>query len=235
MPTCSRCGQRIEFRYIDGRPTPLHVDGGGWTCSGHGGSAVKDYSGYQRDSNGCCFLTNCPECRDPVYFIRHNGGSVWIDPPLGWPWYKHRCMDKSSSGPHGARTALGASISIPQNPTGKGLIIGLVREAETSDTKAFTLVNIETGKEISIILLLKNSAGFLVGQLVLYDQVARRVYRFENPEHAFNVIARLRPKPSKILVACPDCGLQFSGVELEEHLRVQHYFFRRPFSSAGRK
>jgi hypothetical protein len=28
-----------------------------------------------------------------VYFVRHNGGSVWFD-SLGWPWEKHPCFDK---------------------------------------------------------------------------------------------------------------------------------------------
>ena len=39
--------------------------------------------------------TSCPICKDPVYFIRHNGGSVYVD-ELGWPWSKHPCFDNSS-------------------------------------------------------------------------------------------------------------------------------------------
>lgn len=35
--------------------------------------------------------TNCPKCNEKVYFIRHNGGSVWVD-SLGWPWPKHQCF-----------------------------------------------------------------------------------------------------------------------------------------------
>lgn len=235
MPTCSRCGEPIEFRYIDGRPTPLHVNGGGWTCSGYGASAVFDYSGYRRDAHGCCFLTNCPECRDPVYFIRHNGGSVWIDPPLGWPWYKHACMDKSSSGTRGARAALGASITIPEGANGKGLVIGIAKEAKTSDDKLFTLVNIETGKDIRIILLLKNNAGFLVGRLVVYDQAARRVFWLENETYSYRVIARLAPKPSKVQVECPACGVQVSGLDLADHLKDRHRFPRRPFGAVRRE
>ena len=44
------------------------------------------------ESRDCCWLTRCPNCKDPVYFVRHNGGSVWFDPPLGYPWYKHECV-----------------------------------------------------------------------------------------------------------------------------------------------
>ena len=90
MPTCSRCGGEIEFCYIDGRCIPLHFSGG---CGGAARSEVFDYPGYRRSKEGSCFRTKCPKCKEGVYFIRHNGGSVWIDPPLGPPWYKHPCMD----------------------------------------------------------------------------------------------------------------------------------------------
>src|SRR5205814_348 len=92
MPICSRCGGEIEFRKIDGRIVPLHFSGG---CSGSARSEVNDYAGYRRSRESSCFQTSCPECGHGVYFIRHNGGSVWIDPPLGPPWYKHGCMDKA--------------------------------------------------------------------------------------------------------------------------------------------
>jgi hypothetical protein len=38
-----------------------------------------------------CRPTKCPECHEPVFFVRHNGGSVWFD-ALGHPWPKHGCM-----------------------------------------------------------------------------------------------------------------------------------------------
>jgi hypothetical protein len=36
-------------------------------------------------------LINCPMCQGEVFFIRHNGGSVWVD-ELGHPWPKHHCF-----------------------------------------------------------------------------------------------------------------------------------------------
>lgn len=36
--------------------------------------------------------TICPICGATVYFVRHNGGCVWLD-SLGWPWPKHPCFD----------------------------------------------------------------------------------------------------------------------------------------------
>jgi hypothetical protein len=37
--------------------------------------------------------TNCPVCGEAVFFIRHNGESVWVD-DLGSPWPKHGCFDE---------------------------------------------------------------------------------------------------------------------------------------------
>lgn len=235
MPTCSRCGEPIEFRYVNGRLTPLHLNGGGWTCSGYGGLAGTDFSGYRIDKESCCFFTNCPECQAPVYFIRHNGGSVWIDPPLGWPWYKHSCMDKLSPNSRRTRTAIVSSFSLPEGTKSDGLVIGIVREAETTEFKHFTLINVETGKDRSIILLLKNNAGFLVGRLVVYDKLARKVFLLESQTYSYRVIARLRPKPSKFQVECPACGDPVSGPALSDHLKEKHRFPGRSFGSTRRK
>lgn len=40
------------------------------------------------------YPTKCPLCNQSVYFVRHNGGSVWFD-SLGKPWDKHACFDKT--------------------------------------------------------------------------------------------------------------------------------------------
>ena len=44
-----------------------------------------------------CRKTTCPICgSDNVYFVRHNGGSVWFD-QLGLPWPKHGCFDTQAT------------------------------------------------------------------------------------------------------------------------------------------
>lgn len=91
----------------------------GWGGEGHlGGGAGWGYGGaeysvlsvpvvrretvltiYHYERADLCRPTTCPECGEEVFFIRHNGGSVWVDLPLGWPWPKHRhCNDSSSDG-----------------------------------------------------------------------------------------------------------------------------------------
>src|ERR1700690_516570 len=77
----------------------------GWGGEGHAGRSsggwsytpIMDYwSGGSSKWREQDFTrpTSCPECGREVFFIRHNGGSVWVDPPLGWPWPKHACFDK---------------------------------------------------------------------------------------------------------------------------------------------
>jgi hypothetical protein len=233
MPACSRCGGSIEFRYIDGRCVPLHVAGGGWSCGGYDGSRIVDYAGYSRSDESCCFLTTCPECGDKVYFVRYNGGSVWINPPLGWPWYKHSCMDRPNSSPSSGRSALVSNSSLIASRQGKGLIIGIVKEAETSASKRCTVINLETGKDQNVVLLLKNNAGFLVGRLVVYDQKSRIVLWLENNSYAFRVVAPIKAaSEGQAPIECPECHTVVSVSSLSDHLKVTHRIPRKPFAAS---
>jgi hypothetical protein len=229
MPICSRCGSEIEFRYIDGRCVPLHLYGGG--CSGAARSDVYDYAGYNRSKESCCFLTNCPDCGRNVYFIRHNGGSVWIDPPLGPPWFKHPCMDNTYASAKGIRSSVVAESALAKFRQRDGLIIGVVKEAEATASKRCSLINIETGSDKSIILLMKNNAGFLVGRLVLYDQHGKSVSWIENDRYTFRVIVRLKPRhvwPGSLalLIECPECINKITASDISEHLKRYHSFPR---------
>lgn len=88
METCKHCGGEIIFRYVGGSPTPIHVSGG---CSGWGNSGSAPTSLHFERDHPICFRSPCPKCGERVYFIRHNGGSMWVE-ELGWPWEKHPCM-----------------------------------------------------------------------------------------------------------------------------------------------
>lgn len=79
MATCKYCGAPINWARLDGNNVPIHPHGG-WECAGSRGQADA--------SSDTCFLTNCPYCSQEVWFIRYNGGCVWVD-ELGWPWQKH--------------------------------------------------------------------------------------------------------------------------------------------------
>lgn len=80
-----------------------NVGGGGGWAGGYTLPTLAPFThregaltSYRYDSSDFCRPTTCPECGADVYFIRHNGGSVWVD-ELGWPWPKHGCFDDSSS------------------------------------------------------------------------------------------------------------------------------------------
>lgn len=79
---CELCGGEIIFRYLKGRCTPIHL-------SGHCYENVLDVAAEKPRET--LLKTKCPECHQPVYFLRHNGGSVWLD-DIPWPWPKHSCF-----------------------------------------------------------------------------------------------------------------------------------------------
>jgi hypothetical protein len=98
MATCQYCGGEIEFRYMGGlSPTPIHLSG---TCVDRseyvsGAESLAAYQPSYDPNDTTCSPTKCPKCGCSVYFIRHNGGSVWVD-VLEWPWPKHPCMSKTA-------------------------------------------------------------------------------------------------------------------------------------------
>ena len=80
---CAFCSCEIRFRVIRGTTVPLHDGDHG--CLG--------YKLYRKDTTRVCHPTICRGCKQPVFFVRHNNGSVWFDPPLGHPWPKHECSN----------------------------------------------------------------------------------------------------------------------------------------------
>lgn len=161
MSTCSRCGNPVEFRYVNGRCVPLHLEGG---CIGEGNSQVNDFSGYNISYESTCFCTSCPECGEEVFYIRHNGGSVWIDPPLGPPWYKHGCFENTDTPNRRLTLATSYEIGALESTGGNTLIIGIVKSTRTDYLKTYTDIVIETGKSEKLKIQIKNNAGFLLGR-----------------------------------------------------------------------
>lgn len=109
MPSCYNCGGEIEFRYVDGRCIPFHLDG--QSCFGRsggysGGEGYGTYSSVRSTSDGEVFEfpfitypsyvnpnARCPVCGASVYFYQSPyGGRVFFD-ELGPPWPKHPCTD----------------------------------------------------------------------------------------------------------------------------------------------
>jgi hypothetical protein len=70
-----------------------HLGGGFNSWSVPGSDTLSTTSSHDWEERDFTHPTSCPECGAEVYFIRHNGGSVWVD-ELGWPWPRHGCFDK---------------------------------------------------------------------------------------------------------------------------------------------
>lgn len=96
MPTCDKCGEEIEFRYLDGRPTPIHVYGG-W-CSGTTTAKGRQDSRPFRTAEAYTVPNAfCPVCGAQVFFYANASGSRVFFDDLGWPWPKHGCTDNTLS------------------------------------------------------------------------------------------------------------------------------------------
>lgn len=166
MGICSRCGEAVDFITRDGRPIPLHRSG---RC---GGNVVAGSRwGRSEAAESACFKTSCPEgCGADVFFIRHNGGCVWVDPPLGWPWPKHGCMYPED--PQARSTsALGKFVFDEPVFSNPDLILAVARAIEFSiDWSEWHLI---AGEHDEWCLHTNGDCRFLVGEPVLLD-LARR-------------------------------------------------------------
>ena len=105
MPTCDKCGCEIEFRYVDGRCIPFHLNGPCPAMSGNY-SNYGTYSSFRLTGVDEIFEfpfitypsyvnpnAHCPVCGCAVYFYQSPyGGRVFFD-ELGPPWPKHPCTD----------------------------------------------------------------------------------------------------------------------------------------------
>lgn len=87
MSICRYCGQEITFRKIDGRCVPIHLYG----------RLCGDRLSFTHKNIKSSVQTRCPKCRQMVFLVRHNGGSVWLD-ELGWPWPRHGCFNPDNGG-----------------------------------------------------------------------------------------------------------------------------------------
>ena len=138
MTTCWECGEEIEFRMIDGEPRPINHHCSGYTAGGTGwdsGSGSGDdwpvgrfrWGGHNSDFRR---PSKCPLCGDPVHFVRHNGGSVWFDPPLGPPWPIHGCF-AGKEHPRQIQRTLAESTSRAERVS-----VGVVLDAETTRNRS---------------------------------------------------------------------------------------------------
>jgi hypothetical protein len=222
MGTCKYCGEEIEFRYIDGRCVPIHP-GGGWECSGSGSSTrIVDYHRPREwawRNEDFCRPTTCPECGEKVYFIRHNGGSVWVD-ELGWPWPKHACFDKPNE-PTRTFAAWSTEASGLTNPK-----LGVITRIKTDALHTEPRLEIRLNNSTRLSLTLRDSAihNDLLGELVV---VSREDNLLLHPTYGEIPFYNAVEMPADIngWIQCPRCNAWVQADHAdghEEHCRKNY-------------
>jgi hypothetical protein len=210
MPTCKHCGAEIEFRYVDGRCVPIHPDGG-WHCGSW--SAANTYrapyhsapSPREWHEKEFTHPTHCPECGADVYFIRHNGGSVWVE-ELGWPWPKHACFDKPD---HPTRTFSAWTIKSSRLTSPKLGVITRIR-TDLRHAEPRLEIRLTDSSRVSLVLRWTPPDSSLLGALVIIsreDSLLLHADHAEIPFHSFSILQYPTPaNPAGRMVYCLRCG-----------------------------
>lgn len=115
---------------------------------------------------------------------------MWIDPPLGPPWLKHPCMDKTpqiatvSNSPRASIIELQVLDALDGNSS---VLVGVVIDLQLREDYKQTIVSVDIGDEEELTLLVKGGAGAFLGRLVLIDGEAKRISHINSLEHSFPI------------------------------------------------
>lgn len=147
--------------------------------------------------------TNCPRCHKLVYFVRHNGGSVWLD-DLGWPWPKHHCFcdDISSDAFHKTIEAShSTSEVIVKNNI--GVIVAVeCRPARSGDSERFhlyLLVHYLDDNFVTVVIGGRHNPKDLLGEIIVFSKRTNQIiYPRINQSHHLGIFQsdRLTNSPS---------------------------------------
>jgi hypothetical protein len=217
MAICKYCGDALTFRFIGGRCIPLHGNG---SCGYLSGGGVNNFTSHSHAPQSACFLTNCPACRAPVFFVRHNGGSVWLDSPLGPPWAKHECFNNGNGANAQALESVGAGF-FERSKGEHGDSAGVVRYARYFPEKSITQCILETGSSGACLIDIKNSAGFLLGRLCVINKVNKKISPFDFPDLAYSIL-RIKKTGSAAATYCHICTSEIHANSLAKHLEKKH-------------
>jgi predicted RNA-binding Zn-ribbon protein involved in translation (DUF1610 family) len=226
MPICNLCGDVITFRYINGgsSPVPIHESG---RCGG--ALPVNDYSGHWVIKEDLCYSRECPECGEQVFFIRHNGGCCWIDPPLGPPWYKHSCFDNDCV-KSGRRTTLCDQYKLKQESRSGPHHLCVISSSNVSWPKEVTTLTFSVYNGMRFEIIVKGNGGYLIGKLCIYDSSKAVIYPIGEQQYIYAVLAAINASDPEQMNSqrrtefpCPKCNALVSFTDLQSHME-RHYF-----------
>lgn len=206
MATCKYCGGEIEFRQICGKPTPIRISCicGGWEEAGQPQPITLHFERDQR----VCWRRPCPNCGERVYFIRHNGGSLWVE-ELGWPWEKHPCMSPDERSETTFQTVRTAPIPGRGNPQG-----AIVRFVSYQKAANACRVDIETLKQERSPWIVWDVADptALLGAIVAFSEDGTQLV---HPGHGVYRMEEFK-------FPCVRCGEHIPFSKTQAHMMQQH-------------
>ncbi len=216
MSSCTYCGDLISFRYINGRCIAMHSSG---SCGAFLTKTCTDFTKEHHALESACYLTRCPICSAKVFFVRHNGGSVWLDGPLGAPWPKHGCfLDSQSNSPPNIQSAVAPSLPAESREEGSNSA-GVVRFAKVEH--GMTECILETGGSGAYFLHVKNNAGYLLGQLCELNREENIISASDAPELRY-AITELKHTLRTLTTFCHVCRVEISLKKAKKHLHQVH-------------
>ena len=214
MPVCIHCGGEIEFHtdLYSGQRIPRHLFGCCTQDSGEGKQSEarrpENYLWGTRESYAA--PSKCPKCGCALFFIRHNGGGVWLD-ELGWPWPKHGCFVKTPEPSWASflrekhspllrpNPSLTASKSTQQNPPNR-YFVGVVVEARLfkRDSTTYTGLAIEGPKSRKCVAVAHDRAPDTYRDCIVVINLSKSTLASTN--HRYTELLKLPVTP-------PDLGL----------------------------
>jgi hypothetical protein len=207
----------------------------GWGGESHLGSGGGDYGGarfskriytYSERFKDICYPTKCPinGC-EPVWFIRHNGGSVWVD-ALGWPWPKHACFDEPEN-----RISYACIATLANNQSG-ATALSLALLNRISHIGSQLGPKLQIGCLDGSLIVARGVPGLdyyqLLGELVICSHEAGLLRHSQLGDFPITILPDTRfedePFPyhfhrdSELKTKCPLCSGYYYEDEHEEHL-----------------
>lgn len=228
---CKDCGGEIIFRYVDGVCTPIHLSGCCYESSPRI-DAKNIYRTWSEPHGDFCRPSKCPRCKEPIFFIKYNGGSVYVD-ELGWPWPKHPCFDYSNN-----KNGFDAAIKELKNHERNAL--GLVVKTY-ADTDGFTVLVVRFSDGEYYRYFIEGGSVNISGALVAHDLVMDSIYIADPVYKYFKIIRYARCTSQTTVdepwvddkvfagksekeggVKCPYCRREFNYRKLFNHLCQSH-------------
>lgn len=202
----------------------LHLHG---RCGDKAPTPVNEYLRGKSTTDSACYPTKCPQCGESVYYIKHNNGVVWIDPPLGPPWEKHPCLYKDNETKANLADEYQIDVTISKSIEPTSIFIGVVTETSTRFAKqsrggliAYIDMKVVSENGLERIIKAKHTAAnYLAGHLCVFDIINEKIWPISEPNHIFDFYI----SPKKVgTVSCPECNSDVLSKNINKHLRNIH-------------